>query len=106
MPVKKRVGIDALISQAEMGEADGRVLLVEESKNRVEQAEEMVAPKKKEPIIKHSIYLLLSADEQLRDLVLEEQRGNPKKRKMHDYFLEAIDLLFKSRGLKPMKGRE
>ena len=106
MPVKKRVGIDALISQAEIGEVDERVLVIGESKSSVNQAEGVVAPKKKEPIIKHSIYLLLSADEQLRDLVLEEQRGNPKKRKMHDYFLEAIDLLFVSRGLKPIKHRE
>ena len=106
MPVKKRVGIDALISQAEIGEVDGRVLLVEESRSNVNEAEGVGAPKKKEPIIKHSIYLLLSADEQLRDLVLEEQRGNPKKRKMHDYFLEAIDLLFADRGLKAMKRRE
>ena len=54
----------------------------------------------KPEIVKLMLYLPLPVADQLRGLHFEEQRGQAKKRKMHDYCLEAIDLLFSDRGLK------
>ena len=54
----------------------------------------------KHEVVKAMLYLPLSVVDQLRALHFEEQRGQMKKRKMNDYYLEAVDLLFKDRGLK------
>ena len=60
-------------------------------------------PAVKHEVVKLMLYLPLPVADQLRGLHFEEQRGQAKKRKMHDYCLEAIDLLFKSRGLKSIE---
>jgi hypothetical protein len=44
--------------------------------------------------IKTSIYLPEAVYEQLRSLAFDERH------KMHDYFIEGLDLIFKKRGLK------
>lgn len=54
----------------------------------------------KNEIVKATIYLPLQVFDQLRSLHFDEQRGRAKRIKMHDYFLESLDLLFKQRGLK------
>lgn len=61
------------------------------------------APAVKHEIVKLMLYLPLPVADQLRGLHFEEQRGQAKKRKMHDYCLEALDLLFKNRGLKSIE---
>ena len=53
--------------------------------------------------MRQTLYLPLPVLDQLRDLFSEEQRGQVKRRRMHDYFLEGIDLLFKNRGLKSIE---
>jgi len=58
--------------------------------------------KKNEPI-RHMLYLPVPVYDQLQSLVFEEQRGQTKRRKTHDYLLDAIDLLFKKKGLKSIK---
>lgn len=55
---------------------------------------------KKQEVIRHMLYLPLPVYDQLQELVFEEQRGQTKRRKVHDYLLDGIDLLFKKRGLK------
>ena len=55
------------------------------------------------------LYLPLPVYDQLQGLIYEEQRGQAKRRKTHDYLLDAIDLLFKKKGLKSiddLTGRE
>lgn len=59
-----------------------------------------VAEPKKPEIIRHMLYLPLPVYDQLQELIFEEQRGQPKRRKTHDYLLDAIDLLFRKKGLK------
>lgn len=54
----------------------------------------------KPEIVRHMLYLPLPVYDQLQGLVFEEQRGQTKRRKTHDYLLDAIDLLFKKKGLK------
>ena len=54
----------------------------------------------KPEIVRHMLYLPLPVYDQLQELVFEEQRGQAKRRKTHDYLLDAIDLLFKKKGLK------
>ena len=68
--------------------------------NKVELTEKTVD---KHEIVKQMLYLPLPVAEQLRSLHFEEQRGQAKRIKMHDYFLEAIDLLFKNRGVKSIE---
>ena len=51
-------------------------------------------------VIRHMLYLPLPVYDQLQELIFEEQRGQTKRRKTHDYLLDAIDLLFKEKGLK------
>lgn len=60
------------------------------------------ATSEKAEIVRHMLYIPLSVYDQLQELVFEEQRGQSKRRKMHDYLLDAIDLLFKEKGLKPI----
>lgn len=57
----------------------------------------------KHEVVRHMLYLPLPVYDQIQSLVFEEQRGQTKRRKTHDYFLEAIDLLFKKKGLKSIK---
>lgn len=57
----------------------------------------------KHEVVRHMLYLPLPVYDQMQSLVFEEQRGQTKRRKTHDYFLEAIDLLFKKKGLKSIK---
>jgi hypothetical protein len=54
----------------------------------------------KHEIVRHMLYLPLPVYDQLQGLIFEEQRGQAKRRKTHDYLLDAIDLLFKKKGLK------
>lgn len=54
----------------------------------------------KPEIIRHMLYLPLPVYDQLQGLIFEEQRGQTKRRKTHDYLLDSIDLLFKEKGLK------
>ena len=54
----------------------------------------------KHEIVRHMLYLPLPVYDQLQDLIFEEQRGQTRRRKTHDYLLDAIDLLFKEKGLK------
>lgn len=67
---------------------------------KIQTADEDLAAKNQ--IIKATIYLPLAVYDQLRSLHFDEQRGRAKRIKMHDYFLESLDLLFKQRGLKPI----
>ncbi len=60
-------------------------------------------PTSKGEIVRQTLYLPLPVFDQLRDLFFEEQRGRVKRRRMHDYFLEGLDLLFKDRGLKSIE---
>jgi hypothetical protein len=55
---------------------------------------------KKAEIIRHMLYLPLPVYDQLQELIFEEQRGQTKRRKTHDYLLDAIDLLFERKGLR------
>ncbi len=57
----------------------------------------------KDEIVRQTLYLPLPVFDQLRGLFFEEQRGQVKRRRMHDYFLEGINLLFKDRGLKSIE---
>ena len=59
-----------------------------------------VSEPKKPEIIRHMLYLPLPVYDQLQQLIFEEQRGQTKRRKTHDYLLDAIDLLFRKKGLK------
>ena len=107
---KKRTSLDALISSADIG-ATRRA---ESSPSRkpggakakrggaatLEVAE---AATSKDEIVRQTLYLPLPVFDQLRDLFFEEQRGQVKRRRMHDYFLEGINLLFKDRGLKSIE---
>jgi hypothetical protein len=54
----------------------------------------------KPEIVRHMLYLPLPVYNQLQELVFEEQRGQAKRRKTHDYLLDAINLLFREKGLK------
>lgn len=65
-----------------------------------ESATAQRAKGKKQEVIRHMLYLPLPVYDQLQELVFEEQRGQTKRRKVHDYLLDGIDLLFKKKGLK------
>lgn len=54
----------------------------------------------KHEIVRHMLYIPLPVYDQLQGLIFEEQRGQARRRKTHDYLLDAIDLLFKKKGLK------
>lgn len=106
MANRKRTSLDALISPAEtsaprrtVGPAEGRSGKARAAKKAV-TGDAAEAPEAKSEIVRQTLYLPLPVFDQLRDLFFEEQRGQVKRRRMHDYFLEGIDLLFKNRGLK------
>lgn len=54
----------------------------------------------KHEVVRHMLYIPLPVYDQLQGLIFEEQRGQARRRKTHDYLLDAIDLLFKKKGLK------
>ena len=65
--------------------------------------EELPTPRPKadkHEIVRHMLYIPLPVYDQLQGLIFEEQRGQARRRKTHDYLLDAIDLLFKKKGLK------
>lgn len=106
---KKRTSLDALISPADTGAARRSSLASPARKSKEPKAEKKAvepvaeAPTSKSEVVKSTIYLPLPVSDQLRDLLFEEQRGQVTRRRLHDYYLEGIDLLFKDRGLKSIK---
>ncbi len=107
---KKRTSLDALISPADMGAVPSSQVSPARKFSKVKAKKKAAAPsqrgeaiKGKDEIIRQTLYLPLPVLDQLRDLFFEEQRGQVKRRRMHDYFLEGIDLLFKDRGLKSIE---
>jgi hypothetical protein len=109
MANRKRTSLDALISPAEAdtprratGPAEGRSGKARAAKKAAVQDAAETREAKSE-IVRQTLYLPLPVFDQLRDLFFEEQRGQVKRRRMHDYFLEGIDLLFKDRGLKSIE---
>lgn len=87
MATKKRTSLDALISAPETSKA-------RRSKVPLSVAEPEVSDESKAQIVRHTAYLPEPVYDQLRTLAFEERR------KMHDYLLEGLDLVFKKRGLK------
>lgn len=103
---KKRTSLDALISPINAGAPDrpqassvrkSSRTKVGKGRGATDTSENMG---EKGGIVRQTLYLPLPVFDQLRDLFFEEQRGQVKRRRMHDYFLEGINLLFKDRGLK------
>jgi hypothetical protein len=111
MANRKRTSLDALISPADTGAARRSAPASPARKSGKGKAEKKVAapvdvaeaPGEKGEIVRQTLYLPLPVFDQLRELFFEEQRGQVKRRRMHDYFLEGIDLLFKDRGLKSIE---
>lgn len=65
-----------------------------------EELTKLSSKSQKHEVVRHMLYLPLPVYDQLQSLIFEEQRGQTKRRKTHDYLLDAIDLLFKKKGLK------
>jgi hypothetical protein len=110
MANRKRTSLDALISPADAGAARGPEVSAAAKSGRSKATKKQAAPREVEEapsskgeIVRQTLYLPLPVFDQLRDLFFEEQRGQVKRRRMHDYFLEGIDLLFKNRGLKSIE---
>jgi hypothetical protein len=109
MANRKRTSLAALISPVDIA-AESRPQATRSKRAGAAKAAgknvargEEGAPAGKDEIVRQTLYLPLPAFDQLRELFFEEQRGQVKRRRMHDYFLEGIDLLFKDRGLKSIK---
>jgi hypothetical protein len=107
---RKRTSLDALISSADTGaprragSLPSRKLRETKPKAGAATASEVAeAAVSKDEIVRQTLYLPLPVFDQLRDLFFEEQRGQVKRRRMHDYFLEGINLLFRDRGLKSIE---
>lgn len=74
---------------------------VEKPEKKASESQSETAPKaEKHDVIRHMLYLPLPVYDQLQGLMFEEQRGQKKRRKMHDYLLDSLDLLFREKGLK------
>lgn len=73
---------------------------VSKTEHTADLPETQTAKSKKQEVMRHMLYLPLPVYDQLQELVFEEQRGQTKRRKVHDYLLDGIDLLFKKKGLK------
>lgn len=90
---KKRTGLDAL-------GLDTEVFKEKPKKQKPSKPKPVATPEKKDQskieVKKTSIYVPMEAYEQLRELAFSE------KGKMHDYYLEGLDLVFKKRGLKSL----
>ena len=99
---KKRNGLDTIMASAtETGAAKPGAV----SSRRAVKPAPVAKPEKRHvrtDSARHSLYLPPEVDQQLRDMLHEDNRGQRQKRKMHDYFLEGLDLLFKARGAKPI----
>lgn len=108
---KKRTSLDALISPIDIDvvrhtqAAPARKSMEPRVGKKAAASDPDVAevPTSKGEIVRQTLYLPLPVFDQLRDLFFEEQRGRVKRRRMHDYFLEGIGLLFKDRGLKSIE---
>ena len=106
---KKRTSLDALVSPAGTEPARytqssfARSSKEPKTAKKATVSAEVRATDGKDEIVRQTLYLPLPVFDQLRDLLFEEQRGQVKRRRMHDYFLEGIDLLFKNRGLKSIE---
>ena len=87
MATKKRTSLDALISAPETS-------ALRRSRASSPVAELEANDEDKAQIVRQTVYLPESVYDQLRTLAFEERR------KMHDYLLEGLDLVFKRRGLK------
>lgn len=114
---KKRPTLDSFLnSQSEIGETKDQSAVETSSRAVAEKPTRSVRKAKgkeaagkpsdslpqteKHEIVRHMLYLPLPVYDQLQGLIFEEQRGQAKRRKTHDYLLDAIDLLFKKKGLK------
>lgn len=104
---RKRTSLDALITPADETPRPEPPLARKSSKTKAGKGggDLDVAERAggKSEIVRQTLYLPLPVFDQLRELFFEEQRGQVKRRRMHDYFLEGIDLLFKDRGLKSVE---
>lgn len=80
---KKRTSLDELFNDKSQTENSTSAL----------QAE---VPNKATDIKRQTVYLPEAVYEQIRTLAFQERR------KMHDYLLEGLDFVFKSRGLKSL----
>jgi len=87
MATKKRTSLDALISAPETSKA-------RRSKEPSSATQAEASDGSKAQIVRQTAYLPEPVYDQLRTLAFEERR------KMHDYLLEGLDLVFKKRGLK------
>lgn len=109
MANRKRTSLDALISPAEADTPRRAVSSTEGRSGKARVTKKAAArdateaTEAKSEVVRQTLYLPLPVFDQLRDLFFEEQRGQVKRRRMHDYFLEGIDLLFKNRGLKSIE---
>lgn len=105
---KKRTSLDALITPPAAGAASRSQTApakksAEPRTGKGTAQDPVETPVAKDEIIRQTLYLPLPVFDQLRALFFEEQRGRTKRRRMHDYYLEGIDLLFKDRGLKSIE---
>lgn len=107
---KKRTSLDALISSADTAAPRRAESLLDRKPRETKvKAGEAATPEvagaaaSKDEIVRQTLYLPLPVFDQLRDLFFEEQRGQVKRRRMHHYFLEGINLLFRDRGLKSIE---
>jgi hypothetical protein len=104
---RKRTSLDALIAPAGATNRPEATPARKSSKTKAGKGgeEPNVAERTggKSEIVRQTLYLPLPVFDQLRDLLFEEQRGQVKRRRMHDYFIEGINLLFKDRGLKSVE---
>ncbi|MBX7222580.1 MAG: hypothetical protein K1Y36_21720 [Blastocatellia bacterium] len=88
---KKRTSLDTLfIASTEPDNVQSPSTLVVESLENPP----ITPGKKKKPIVYQTLYLPVQVHEQLRHLAFVEHK------KLHDYYLEGIDLVLKNRGLK------
>lgn len=107
---RKRTSLDALISPGDAGAVRRAEVSPARKSGKAKATKKQAASPASadaqatnDEIVRQTLYLPLPVLDQLRDLLFEEQRGQVKRRRMHDYFLEGVDLLFKSRGLKSIE---
>jgi len=105
MSAKKRTSLDAVFAAEELPAPKPPKKSSPES-NPAEAAkptivaikpQERVGASKRHSVKQHTAYLPLAVHEQLRKLAFEENR------KMHDYLMEGLDLVFANRGLPAIK---
>lgn len=103
---KKRTGLDTIMASAtETGGNKPAVSTRRAGKAAPVAKVEVSAssnelPKTGADRARHMVYIAPEVDQQLRDMLHEDNRGARQRKKMNDYYLEALDLLFKLRGLK------